>query len=115
MSTQKLTVIDPVAGFTERDPNSKAILNTDISSLIKNKIQKRRFSEINKNEKELIHVKEEIDEIFELNNITKEKTEKVKKVVTTLLKIFYENYLGDEYISGVDIFTLLSRRYFSTE
>lgn len=63
MSTQKLTVIDPVAGFTERDPNSKAILNTDISSLIKNKIQKRRFSEINKNEKELIHVKEEIDDI----------------------------------------------------
>ena len=49
MSTQKLTVIDPVAGFTERDPNSKAILNTDMDSLLKHKIQRRRFSEINRN------------------------------------------------------------------
>ena len=63
MSTQKLTVIDPVSGFTERDPNSKAILNTDISSLLKHKIQKRRFSEINKSTNELEHVKGEINNI----------------------------------------------------
>jgi hypothetical protein len=58
MSTQKLTVIDPVAGFTERDPNSKAILNTDMDSLLKHKIQRRRFSEINRNSKEIVNVKE---------------------------------------------------------
>jgi hypothetical protein len=63
MSTQKLTVIDPVAGFTERDSNSKAILNTDMNSLLKHKIQRRRFSEINRSAKELIHVKGEIDDI----------------------------------------------------
>lgn len=63
MSTQKLTVIDPVAGFTERDPNSKAILNTDMDSLLKHKIQRRRFSEINRNSKEIVNVKEEIDDI----------------------------------------------------
>jgi hypothetical protein len=63
MSTQKLTVIDPVAGFTERDPNSKAILNTDMDSLLKHKIQRRRFSEINRNSKEIVNVREEIDDI----------------------------------------------------
>ena len=63
MSTQKLTVIDPVAGFTERDPNSKAILNTDMESLLKHKIQRRRFSEINRNSKEIVNVREEIDDI----------------------------------------------------
>ena len=63
MSTQKLIVIDPVAGFTERDPNSKAILNTDMDSLLKHKIQRRRFSEINRNSKEIVNVREEIDDI----------------------------------------------------
>jgi hypothetical protein len=63
MSTQKLTVIDPVSGFTERDSHSKAILNTDVSSLLKHKIQRRKFNEINRNAKDLVHVKEEIDDI----------------------------------------------------
>ena len=63
MSTQKLTVIDPVAGFTERDPNSKAILNTDMDSLLKHKIQRRHFSEINRNSKEIVNVREEINDI----------------------------------------------------
>lgn len=63
MSTQKLKVIDPVSGFTERDSNSKAILNTDIDSLLKYKIQRRRFSEINKNSKEIMTVREEIDDL----------------------------------------------------
>lgn len=63
MSVQKLTVIDPVSGFTERESNSKAILNTDIDSLLKYKIQKRRFSEINKNSNEILTVRQEIDEI----------------------------------------------------
>ncbi len=63
MSTQKLTVIDPVAGFTERDSNSKAILNTDTNSLLKYKIQKRKFSEINKSATEISKVKTEVEEI----------------------------------------------------
>ena len=63
MSTQKLTVIDPVSGFTERESNSKAILNTDVDSLLKYKIQRRRFSEINKNSKEITSVRQEIDEL----------------------------------------------------
>ena len=63
MSTQKLTVIEPVAGFTERDPNSKAILNTDMDSLLKHKIQRRHFSEINRNSKEIVNVREEINDI----------------------------------------------------
>lgn len=63
MSTQKLKVIDPVSGFTERDSNSKAILNTDVDSLLKYKIQRRRFSEINKNSKEIMTVREEIDDL----------------------------------------------------
>ena len=49
----KIEIIEPVAGFTERDPNSKAILNTDMDSLLKHKIQRRRFSEINRNSKEI--------------------------------------------------------------
>ena len=59
----KIEIIEPVAGFTERDPNSKAILNTDMDSLLKHKIQRRRFSEINRNSKEIVNVKEEIDDI----------------------------------------------------
>lgn len=63
MSVHKLKVIDPVSGFTERESNSKAILNTDTESLLKYKIQKRRLSEINKNSKEIVNVRQEIDDI----------------------------------------------------
>jgi len=59
----KIEIIEPVAGFTERDPNSKAILNTDMDSLLKHKIQRRHFSEINRNSKEIVNVREEIDDI----------------------------------------------------
>ena len=45
MSMQKLTVIDPVSGFTERETHSKAILNTDKKALdeylIKKEIAKK--------------------------------------------------------------------------
>lgn len=59
----KLTVEDPVLGFTERDAKSKAILNTDMKSLLKYKIQRRKFSQINKTDNELNVVKNEIAEI----------------------------------------------------
>jgi hypothetical protein len=63
MSMQKLTVIDPVSGFTERETHSKAILNTDMDSLLNYKIKKRKFGEINKNLNELLRVKSEVEEI----------------------------------------------------
>jgi hypothetical protein len=59
----KIEIIDPVSGFTEREHNSKALLNTDVDSLLKYKIQKRRFSEINKNVVEISKVKSEVEQI----------------------------------------------------
>lgn len=59
----RLTIADPVKGFTERDPQSKAILNTDIDSLLKYKIQKRKIIDINKNRSEIDAVKSEINQI----------------------------------------------------
>lgn len=59
----KIEIIEPVSGFTERDSNSKALLNTDKDSLLKYKIQRRRFSEINRNSNEIMTVREEIDDL----------------------------------------------------
>lgn len=59
----KIEIIEPVSGFTEREPNSKALLNTDVDSLLKYKIQKRRFSEINRNVGEVSKVKLEVEQI----------------------------------------------------
>lgn len=63
MMNQKLIVEEPLNGFTERDSNSKAILNTDMNSLLRYKIQKRKFSEINKSATEISKVKTEVEEI----------------------------------------------------
>ncbi len=59
----KLAIIEPTRGFTERDSRSKAILNTDIDSLLKYKIQKRKLIDINKNSSEIDAVKSEINQI----------------------------------------------------
>jgi hypothetical protein len=59
----KIEIIEPVSGFTERESNSKALLNTDVDSLLKYKIQKRRFSEINRNVGEVSKVKLEVEQI----------------------------------------------------
>lgn len=59
----KIEIVDPVSGFTERESNSKALLNTDVDSLLKYKIQKRRFSEINRNVGEISKVKLEVEQI----------------------------------------------------
>jgi hypothetical protein len=61
MRTQKLAIIEPVNGFTEREASSKAILNTDTESLLKYKIQKRKMSEINKTRMDMTTVQQEID------------------------------------------------------
>ena len=59
----KVRVIEPVQGFTERDMSSKAILNTDIDALLRYKIQKRKISDINRNRNELTAMQVELDGI----------------------------------------------------
>lgn len=63
MIVEKIKIADPVRGFTERDKNSKAILNTDMDSLLKYKIQKRRMSDINKSRNEITLIRGEVDSI----------------------------------------------------
>jgi len=60
ISKNKVPIIEPVRGFTERDIHSKAILNTDVDSLLKYKIQKRKFTEINKGAEELSQIRNEV-------------------------------------------------------
>ena len=59
-SKNKVRIIEPVHGFTERDIHSKAILNTDMDSLLKYKIQKRKFTDINKGAEELSQIRNEV-------------------------------------------------------
>ena len=63
MIVEKIKIAEPVRGFTERDKNSKAILNTDIDSLLKYKIQKRKISDINKSRNEIALIRGEVDSI----------------------------------------------------
>ena len=70
MMVEKIKIDEPVRGFTERDKNSKAILNTDMNSLLKYKIQKRKISDINKSTNEIGLIRKEMDEIkSDLNEI----------------------------------------------
>ena len=63
MIVDKIKIAEPVRGFTERDRNSKSILNTDMDALLKYKIQKRKISDINKSRNEIVIIREEIDNI----------------------------------------------------
>jgi hypothetical protein len=63
MIVEKIKIVEPVRGFTERDKNSKAILNTDMDSLLKYKIQKRKISDINKSTNEIGLIRKEVDQI----------------------------------------------------
>ena len=63
MIAEKIKIAEPVRGFTERDRNSKAILNTDMDSLLKYKIQKRKISDINKSRNEIALIRDEVDRI----------------------------------------------------
>jgi hypothetical protein len=70
MTVEKILIAEPVRGFTERDKNSKAILNTDVNSLLQYKIQKRKASELNKNasdinvlRSEVVQIKSDLSEI----------------------------------------------------
>lgn len=63
MIPHKIELLEPIAGFTERDINSKAVLNTDNNSLLKYKIQKRKFSELNKNANDINILRAEVVQI----------------------------------------------------
>ena len=63
MIVENIKIAEPVRGFTERDRNSKAILNTDMDSLLKYKIQKRKISDINKSRNEIALIRGEVDSI----------------------------------------------------
>ena len=63
MIVEKILIAEPVRGFTERDINSKAILNTEMDSLLKYKIQKRKISDINKSRNEIALIRDEVDSI----------------------------------------------------
>ena len=63
MIVEKITIAEPVRGFTERDRNSKAILNTDMDSLLQYKIQKRKISDINKSRNDIALIRDEVDSI----------------------------------------------------
>ena len=63
MIIEKIKIAEPIRGFTERDRNSKAILNTDMDSLLKYKIQKRKISDINKSRNEIALIRDEVDSI----------------------------------------------------
>ena len=70
MIVEKIKIADPVRGFTERDKNSKAILNTDMDALLKYKIQKRKISDIDKSRNEITLIRGEVDSIkSDLNEI----------------------------------------------
>jgi hypothetical protein len=62
-TARKISIIDPVAGFTERDVASKAVLNTDVQSLLQYKIRKRNVHDINTSRIELTTMKMEINQI----------------------------------------------------
>lgn len=63
MRTEKLVVVDAVSGFTERESHSKAILNTDVDSLLSYKIRKRKFSEMRRTTDDMTNVKNEVEQI----------------------------------------------------
>lgn len=74
----KLKIQEPIEGFTERDPQSKAILNTDVNALLKYKIRKQKFSDINKKTNEMSDIRNEVDtiknELSEIKDLLKQIT-----------------------------------------
>jgi len=63
MIPEKIKLVEPLNGFTERDKHSKAILNTDVDSYLKYKIQRRNLSDINRSTQELSFIRDEVNEL----------------------------------------------------
>lgn len=68
--TEKLKMKEVVGGFTERDVDSKALLNTDTDSFLRYRIQKSKLQsgpkEVEKIRNEMIELKNELSAIKEL-------------------------------------------------
>jgi len=79
MTAEKILIAEPVRGFTERDRSSKAILNTDMNSLLQYKIQKRKISDINKSRNDIALIRDEVDIIKSDLNEIKELLLKITK------------------------------------
>ena len=78
---EKIDIIEPISGFTEREKNSKALLNTDMESLLKYKIQRRKFAEINKSNGEINSMKNDI------NNMKTEMNDEINSLKNDLVEI----------------------------
>ncbi|NCX56440.1 MAG: hypothetical protein EBW87_04485 [Burkholderiaceae bacterium] len=67
---RRIELSEPIHGFTERDAHSKALLNTDLSGLMKYKLQRERhfqsIQEMNKVKSDIVSLKGELREIKEL-------------------------------------------------
>ena len=67
---RRIELSEPIHGFTERDAHSKALLNTDLSGLMKYKMQRQRhfesIQEMNKVKSDIVSLKDELKEIKEL-------------------------------------------------
>lgn len=75
---EKIKMKEIVGGFTERDVDSKGLLNTDIESLLRHKIQRNKIQsspkEVERIRNEIVELKNELSEIKELlSMITKSK------------------------------------------
>lgn len=67
---ERLELKEKVAGFTERDIHSKALLQTDKNALLKYKLQKQRVKEgtqeLNRMKNEISDLKNDLGEIKQL-------------------------------------------------
>jgi len=57
----KVQLKEKSSGFTERDVDSKAILNTDLDGLLKYKMQKHRGAKFRENSLELNRIRNDVD------------------------------------------------------
>jgi hypothetical protein len=66
----KIELSEPINGFTHRDAHSKALLNTDLSGLMKYKLQRERhfqgIQEMNRVRSDISSLKGEMKEIKQL-------------------------------------------------
>jgi hypothetical protein len=67
---RRIELSEPIHGFTHRDAHSKALLNTDLSGLMKYKMQRekhfRGIQEMNKVKSDIVSLKDDLKEIKEL-------------------------------------------------
>jgi hypothetical protein len=74
---RRIELSEPIHGFTHRDAHSKALLNTDLSGLMKYKMQRekhfRDIQEMNKVKSDIVSLKDDLKEIKELLLIVSKK------------------------------------------